>query len=254
MRLQPNRDYVSNDNIQTPLALARRLVAHFAPSGRILEPCSGDGNFLRALRAHARVHNARNGFPRRSKPSAVVSKTSVPSLNFQPSTLNSPRGTSVAWCEVQRRRDFFAWNQPIDWIITNPPWSQIRRFLQHAMAHADHVVFLCTINHVWTRARLRDIRSAGFGLREIVIFDTPRSFPQLGFQLGAVFLARGWTGPITLTDWTPAEPVDGPTVGRSEPVNGNRLSGNRTLTRPKIDRIKEELRALNRHLDALLPK
>ena len=42
----------------------------------------------------------------------------------------------------------------MDWIITNPPWSQIRRFLQHALSLADHVVFLFTINHLWTRARL----------------------------------------------------------------------------------------------------
>ncbi len=50
MRSQPNRNYTSNDDIQTPLALARKLVAHFQPSGRFLEPCRGNGNFLKALR------------------------------------------------------------------------------------------------------------------------------------------------------------------------------------------------------------
>ena len=53
MRSQPNRDYVSNDDIQTPLALARRLVAHFQPTGKILEPCRGHGNFLKARPARA---------------------------------------------------------------------------------------------------------------------------------------------------------------------------------------------------------
>jgi hypothetical protein len=87
-------------------------------------------------------------------------------------------------------------------IVTNPPWSQLRKFLQHAMSLADHVVFLLTINHLWTRARLRDVKAAGFGVREIVLLDTPKSFPQPGFQLGAAYLRRRWTGPITLTDWT----------------------------------------------------
>ncbi len=165
MHLQPNRDYDSNDDVQTPPELARRLVAHFAPKGRVLEPCKGDGNFLRFL----------------------------------------PKGTE--WCEIKAGRDFFAWDKPVDWIVTNPPWSQIRRFLQHAMSVSEHVVFLFTINHVWTRARIRDIRAAGFGLRQIVLVDMPREFPQGGFQLGAVHIARGWRGPIGLVDFTAPSPA-----------------------------------------------
>lgn len=157
MRYQPNRDYVSNDEVQTPVALARMLVRHFRPAGRVLEPCCGEGRILRWL----------------------------------------PRG--ACWCEIRRGRDFFAWTEPVDWIITNPPWSQIRPFLQHAMTLADHVVFLLTINHLWTKARLRDIRAAGFGLREILLVEMPPEFPQSGFQLGAVHLQRGWRGRITLS-------------------------------------------------------
>jgi hypothetical protein len=172
MRSQPNRNYVSNDDIQTPPALAQRLVEHFNPSGRILEPCCGNGSFLRALRAHQR------------------------SL----AKISGSNDSEVFWTEIKRGRDFFAWTQPVDWIITNPPWSQIRNFLRHAMTLADHVVFLLTINHLWTKARLRDVREAGFGLREIVLVDMPDTFPQSGFQLGAVHLTRGHTGPITLTN------------------------------------------------------
>ncbi len=160
MNLQPNRNYVSDDVVQTPSELARQLVAYFAPSGRILEPCRGEGNFYRAL----------------------------------------PAGTF--WCEIKEGRDFFAWNEAVDWIITNPPWSQIRAFLNHAMKIADHVVFLVTINHLWTKARLRDVQAAGFGIRQILLVDTPKNFPQSGFQLGAVHLARGWSGDIGLVDMT----------------------------------------------------
>lgn len=157
MRSQPNRDYVSNDDVQTPDDLASRLVGHFRPSGRILEPCKGDGSFLRHLRG-------------------------------------------ADWCEIKEGRDFFAWTESVDWIITNPPWSQIRRFLQHAMRIADHVVFLMTINHVWTKARLRDIRESRFALREICLVEMPDTFPQSGFQLGAVHVQRGWAGDIRFSD------------------------------------------------------
>ena len=38
-----------NDRIYTPDRLAMDIVRHFMPSGKILEPCAGDGAFLRAL-------------------------------------------------------------------------------------------------------------------------------------------------------------------------------------------------------------
>lgn len=209
MRYQPNRDYVSDDEVQTPPALARALVRHFNPRGRMLEPCCGDGNFLRALRAfscRAASPDPTGAPPPRVRQTSLdksrAQRVLVPGpLSLVPG-LPSPRASRVDWCEIKRGRDFFAWTTRVDWIITNPPWSQIRAFLQHGMRTADHVVFLLTINHVWTKARIRDIRTAGFGLREIVLVDMPPSFPQSGFQLGAVHVQRGWAGPITLTDWT----------------------------------------------------
>jgi len=70
-----------------------------------------------------------------------------------------------------------------------------------SMEVADHIVFLTTINHLWLKARLRDIKKAGFGIKEIIIFETPESFPQSGFQIGVFYLQRGYNGQIEFTDW-----------------------------------------------------
>lgn len=157
MKCQPHRNYVSNDDVQTPPELARQVVDHFGPSGRILEPCRGAGNFLRWM-------------------------------------------PGAEWCEIKEGRDFFKWTRKVDWIVTNPPWSQVRGFLRHAMELAEHIVFLLTINHLWTKARVRDIHDHEFGVREICLVEMPKGFPPSGFQLGAVYLRRGWTGGISLTD------------------------------------------------------
>ena len=157
MKSQPNRNYISNDDVQTPVHLAERIVRHFKPRGKILEPCCGEGRFL----------------------------------SFMP---------GASWCEIQKGRDFLRWRKPVDWIVTNPPWSQIRVFLKHAMTVADNVVFLMTVNHVWTKARIRDVQEAGFQLKEICLVEMPPEFPQSGFQLGAVHLARGWKGLVRLSD------------------------------------------------------
>lgn len=201
MRLQPNRDYVSDDVVQTPPALARRLVAHFKPRGFLLEPCKGEGNLLAALRAFARreqryVQSVRSNGVRPNRQNLNSA------LSLKPSAFRSRRAPRVAWTEIKAGRNFFDWTERVDWIVTNPPWSQIRPFLQHAMRVADNVVFLLTINHVWTKARLRDVRAANFGIREIVLVDMPRTFPQSGFQLGAVHFRRGWKRGIKLTDLT----------------------------------------------------
>ena len=158
MKSQPNRNYKSDDEVMTPEYLAEALVNHFNPSGKILEPCKGTGNFLKFL----------------------------------------PKDS--LWCEISEGKNFFDFNDKVDWIMTNPPWSQIRKFLQHSMEISENVCFLFTINHLWTKARIRDIKEAGFGIKEIVIFDTPDNFPPLGFQVGMIHLQAKYSGDIIFSD------------------------------------------------------
>jgi len=313
VRLQPSRNYVSNDDIQTPPALARRLVKHFNPAGHILEPCAGDGHFLKALRRHVRQSRGAaytrpktesrrrlsEGGPTRYSLTSTSDATGVTEREARRwsarglrqalarsaakgGSRRAPLGdeshksnvsarkcaTHISWREIKKNRNFFAWTQRVVWIITNPPWSQVRRFSQHALSLADHVVFLITINHLWTRARLRDIKTAGFGLREIVMMDTPADFPPMGFQLGAVQLSRGWTGPVTLTDWNVYSAVKtrDSSVGATaepSPLSASQFTSSSTSQHkrgksagcqhaPCLDQGLAELRAINRRLDALL--
>jgi hypothetical protein len=152
------RQHSGNDNLQTPPRLARALVAALQPSGRILEPCAGRGAFVRALR---------------------------------------PFG-NVASCEIDRGLDFFEWSEKVDWVITNPPWSQYARFLAHGLEVADRVAFVSTLNHLWTKSRRDLVRRAGFGIERIIEFDVPKEWPSTGFQLGMVLLTRGHDGACNL--------------------------------------------------------
>ena len=170
MKSQANRNYKSNDEVQTPINLAVGIMNHFKPTGKILEPCRGDGNFIEAYETY--------------------------NLIIQ---LENKEGIKWGYCEINENKDFFDWTEKVDWIITNPPWSQIRKFLQHSMELADNIVFLITINHLWTKARLRDIKEYGFGIKEIMLLDTPKEFPQMGFQLGVIHLQKNYKGDIRLS-------------------------------------------------------
>jgi hypothetical protein len=149
-----------NDKVYTPDSLAISIVAHFKSQiskyHTILEPCYGQGAFLRAF--------AKCGF------------------------------IEVFGLELDKGQDFFEYDQKVDWIITNPPWSKVRDFFIHAYAISDNIIFLITVNHlIGLRRRLSDMNKAGFGIKEILFVDTPPPpWPQSGFQLGALHLQRGW--------------------------------------------------------------
>jgi len=162
MKSQPNRDYNSNDVVMTPDKLAYEIIQNFLPTSVLLT-----GKMLEPCCGNGAF------------------------LKYM---------TGADWCEINKDRDFFDYDKKVDWIITNPPWSKIRPFLQHSMEVADNIVFLVTVNHLWTKARIRDIKEAGFGIKEIMLVDMPKEFPQSGFQLGAIHLQRDWKGDIKFND------------------------------------------------------
>lgn len=159
--LSPRPNQPSHDLVFTPASLALEIISHFKPTGSVLDPCRGQGAFF-------------NQFP-----SDCVSY----------------------WCEIEQGVDFFQFDKKVDWIVTNPPWSKIRSFLKHSYALTDNIVFLITINHLMTKARLREMREAGFGIKEFYLVETPKDkWPQSGFQLAAIYLKKDYTGPIVMID------------------------------------------------------
>lgn len=107
--------------------------------------------------------------------------------------------TNCDWCELSQGRDFLSYDNKVDWIITNPPWSKMREFLSHGMQIADNIVYLTSINHYTTKRRIRDMKEAGFAIKEFFCIDTPKCFPQSGFQLAAVHTKRDYTGDIQMS-------------------------------------------------------
>ena len=159
--LAPAKNAPEHDMVMTPPALAKIIVDHFSPSGPMLDPCRGEGAFFDAMKR------------RKSGP--------------------------VSWCEISEGVDFLASTKRVTWIITNPPWSKIRAFLSHAMSVADEVVFLATMVHFVTRARMADVHSAGFGYRQALLLKQPLApWPSSGFQLVAMHLSRGYRGGMAI--------------------------------------------------------
>lgn len=156
-----------NDVVMTPPYLAQAIVDHFKPAGTALEPCKGTGSFVEALKN---------------------------SDCFE-----------IDWMEISKGKDFLTGpygHRHYGWIVTNPPRSQFRAFLQKSMKLADNVVFLSSVNAWWYTGRQRDIAEAGFGMVEIAKINEqpPKPWPQAGLQLAAAWIRRGWTGSCTISE------------------------------------------------------
>uniref|UniRef100_UPI003AA81F31 hypothetical protein n=1 Tax=Thioclava sp. TaxID=1933450 RepID=UPI003AA81F31 len=154
--LVPATNDPARDLVMTPPDLAARIIAHFADrmSGHVLDPALGTG-----------------------------------ALHDQ-----FPDHVERSWCELALGRDFLACSDPVDWIMTNPPWSKLREFTRHAMTISENVVWLAPLTNLTTKARLRDLDQQDYGIAELVLIDTPKGWPQSGFQLVAAHIARGHTG------------------------------------------------------------
>lgn len=156
------------DCVQTPKEYAIAITNHFLPVGNILEPCRGDGVWYSVLEDY------------------------IQHEKYPISTLD--------YCEILEDKDFFNYNKHVDWIITNPPYSKMRDFIKHSMELAHNIVFFTSINHLWLKARIRDINGEGFGIKEILLLNSPKEFPQSGFQMGCFYLQKYHEGNITLSN------------------------------------------------------
>jgi len=154
--LVPPKNDAEQDRVMTPPDLAKAIIDHFshAMAGRVLDPSRGEGAFFDHFPDHLERH----------------------------------------WCEISEGRDFLAWSESVEWVVTNPPWSELRTFTRHAMQVSENIVWLAPLTNLTTKARLRDLEEAGFGIAELLFVDTPKSWPQSGFQIVAAHLKKGYAG------------------------------------------------------------
>lgn len=143
------------DRVMTPSNVVKAIIDHYKPFGRVLEPCRGTGAFFDEL-----------------------------ALSNEISKLD--------YAEIDEGLDFFNINNKhYDFIVTNPPFSQFRAFLNHAMDLADNVIFLSMVNAFFMRARLRDMKEKGFVIKSIMFIDhPPKPFVQTGIQLGVTHIEK----------------------------------------------------------------
>lgn len=142
------------DIVYTPTFVSQQIINFLEPSGKILDPCKGDGAFY----------------------------------NYFPKGIND-------YCEIREGKDFFNYNDNVDWIIGNPPYSIFEDFLKKSFEIADNVSFLVPTNKIFQRQIIMDMINNYGGIKSIIIYGsgTLIDFP-FGFSVGNFHFEKEFTG------------------------------------------------------------
>lgn len=141
-----------NDVVFTPDWLAKQICKQFPIDGKVLEPCKGEGVFLKYL----------------------------------------PPKTD--WCEITDGKNFYDYTNKVDWIVTNPPYSDYNRFLEHAFSLADNIVLLVPVAKMLkSMGTIRTIMNYG-GFVSISILPASKAGFPFGFPCAVYHLKKGYKG------------------------------------------------------------
>lgn len=101
---------------------------------------------------------------------------------------------NTAWCEITEGRNFFDFNKKVDWIVTNPPYSDFNRFLEHSFALSENVVLLVPIAKIMkSMGTLRVVFAYGGVVSCHFLGGGKAGFP-FGFPVGVYHFQRGYRG------------------------------------------------------------
>lgn len=98
------------------------------------------------------------------------------------------------WCEIRKGRDFFEYNKKVDWIITNPPFTNVEKFMEHAFSLANDVVFILPAHKPfssWKRMRL--IEEYG-GIKTILLIKGQQCEFPFRYPYGVFHFSEGYSG------------------------------------------------------------
>lgn len=144
---------ITADIVYTPDNISMKIINWLNPIGRCLDPCKGDGAFLKYM----------------------------------------PSGSD--YCEIKEGKDFLKYNQKVDWIIGNPPYSIFEDFLRKGFEISDNVSYLIPTNKIFQRQVIMNMINNCGGIKSIIVFGSGQliGFP-FGFSVGNFHFKKGYKG------------------------------------------------------------
>ena len=107
-----------------------------------------------------------------------------------------PKGSD--WCEIVYDKNFYNYKENVDWIVSNPPYSDFNRWLEHSFKLSNNVVYLVPIAKVFKSwGTLMVIKKYG-GIKKIIFMKGSDCGFPFGFPVGAFHFKKKWGGCIEI--------------------------------------------------------
>jgi len=134
----------SNDELYTPISLSKKLIDHIGlkENDSCLDPFYGTGSFFNNFNS-----NEENDF-----------------------------------CEINLGSDFFRYTKKHDWVISNPPFSQLTKVFQHTLMISKIGFAYILPSYSLSCNRIKMASDNGFYLSKLIHFKNPKEW-MLGFQM-----------------------------------------------------------------------
>lgn len=87
------------------------------------------------------------------------------------------------WDEITDGRDFFARVEPVDWIVSNPPWSKVDEVLDHSARLCRRGFAYLLASHAITPRRLERLAGLGFRLSSLRLVKVWRWYGMSAFSI-----------------------------------------------------------------------
>jgi hypothetical protein len=111
------------------------------------------------------------------------------------------------WCEIERGRDFYKWVQPVDWIVSNPPYSHYSAWLRHSMRVAINIVYLMPVYKVFASGKFLDELFGWGGIVHIRRYGTGTQWGfTFGHALAAVHYKKDYDGDTSWSKYKAPQP------------------------------------------------
>ena len=103
-----------------------------------------------------------------------------------------PEGTM--WSEITEGRNLYDFNEPVDWIVTNPPYSDFDRFLSHCFGIAENIVIIVPQSKMFkSMGTLNRVYEFG-GITSFKYLSGSKAGFPFGFPVAVCHIKRGYRG------------------------------------------------------------
>jgi len=89
---------------------------------------------------------------------------------------NYPVKNKKIWCEIEKEKDFFDFNEKVDWIISNPPYSILSKVLEHTTKICNKGFCYIILSTALSVSRIKKIENNNFYLTKISVVQVKKWF------------------------------------------------------------------------------